>query len=427
MNMHGFKKTQLAIIAALLAVPTVAWAGKLTGVEGTPSPVTTNAPVTITLEGSGKCKRVSIKIDGVAVKSLDDVNFGNGENTSVTHTFTTVGGHVIKAKTRGKKKDGCKKATVTDTVTVEAPLRKPGRGKPGRGERGRIPPGRDRAPLVRGWGGATNPTPIEGNSTTVAPITDALKKAKIRNTKIEVKKLVGDPKVTIPPPLLCINKPGGACILPGEWLGKEAGTATLIMANGQKHGIKVLEWYNDAVGLEFPKLTGISDQKVFIQLQRKDGKATNLLPMLLSATRVFQTVPRSAVKLVSCGTQANKDDCIASTRHYENTLVGHDNYACNAGRDAVFLGTHRTYAGEIGDDKGVDTYEIDLANGWRIEHIDFKTYVSEAGEATIHSPEPATANGGYWKPSIRWQTSPGDWGSYCVNVYMSGPKGTSWK
>jgi hypothetical protein len=85
----------------------------------------------------------------------------------------------------------------------------------------------------------------------------------------------------------------------------------------------------------------------------------------------------------------------------------------------------------VGDDLGIDDYEIRLKNQWEFESVD--VYLSESvrkREAEIMTGLEdwnLPKGGAYWGQGIQWRVTPADFISYSVDVTIIGPKDIPYK
>jgi len=223
-------------------------------------------------------------------------------------------------------------------------------------------------------------------------------------------------------------QPGSSFALKGQRFGAQKGKVFVTGDFGTKEMI-VLQWGPSGIGFQFPAgLSGVKDQTVKIHVQTAAGFKSNQMTGTFTATREYKLVTASDVKVVSCSSDGNYNDCNGSGSNPGGFI---DN-ATGAGQPftstckTTICGRHENVWGAFSDDSGKDTYEIKLLNGWTMEEM--KVWVGGTSEAGLSS-KPSGFNPGlaYWKPSIGWWATPNDTIKYYVEVIAKGPAGVPFK
>lgn len=245
------------------------------------------------------------------------------------------------------------------------------------------------------------------------------------------------PKIEQVVPFISNITPGGFVAVKGSWFGNDQGELWL---KGLKRwdgtdyggtGDVKLEiatepgkdfWKPTTVlGIIKGNITEVKDQPVKLQLKTKAGKWSNEFPVNFRATKDWVTLKYTdaAVKLISCGTDANLDECNGKRDPDDGDWFS---WSCAQ----TFYGFHYNVWGTIGDDKGTDKFEITVKNGWAIDGGKVYVHVDQ-GEGYTLGPGAVPFNVTSWKPSVKWNVSPNDDLCHGADVYIVGPKGVPWK
>jgi hypothetical protein len=249
--------------------------------------------------------------------------------------------------------------------------------------------------------------------------------------------LTAPPKIEQVVPFISHVTPGGYIAIKGTFFGTAEGHARLRGVkrwNGTAYGgtgdiwLKLVEepgkdfWNPTKILVAVPAhITQVMDQPVKLQVKNAAGLWSNDYDVQLIATKDLVTLPRtdSAVKLLSCGDDSNKDVC--------NGWVDSDDddwFSSTCGQ--TFFGFHLNCWGCIGNDSGVDKFEITLKNGWLIDGGRLHLTVDEGeGYAMVSSDVPT--GGTSWKPTITWNVTPNDVLCHGADVYITGPRGVPWE
>lgn len=246
--------------------------------------------------------------------------------------------------------------------------------------------------------------------------------------------LTGPPKIEQVVPFISHITPGGTIAIKGSWFGTAKGKVRLAGVkrwNGTVYGgtgdmwLDIVTepekdfWNPTSILAKVPTyITQVQDQPAKLQVKTSAGLWSNEYNVNFIAAKVFVALPRAdpAVKVISCGTDSNKDVC--------NGWVDPDDgdwfsYTCGQ----TYSGFHLNCWGCIGDDLGTDKFEITLKNGWVIDGGQVHVIVDEGFAFRVEVPSGVTS----WKPSIQWNVTPNDDLCHGADVYISGPKGVPWK
>jgi hypothetical protein len=244
----------------------------------------------------------------------------------------------------------------------------------------------------------------------------------------EFKPLVPLPKIET---YLGFAKPGGVALILGKAFGTTQGKGAQARLKDWKGvakdiDLKIIEWKPTGIGVEWPSdLAGLPFHDASIWVTRADGKSSNKYTVQFKPTLELKMLPQSDVKVVSCSSDANSNQC-------NDADPGGD--ACAADylpffvqTDSSIHGNHYNCWGVVGDDSGTDTYQITLANDWALEQLVFDKFV-EAGEGWVKSPASTfPAGASQWTAKIEWNVTPSDNLRYEGIVFIRGPKGVPHK
>lgn len=242
------------------------------------------------------------------------------------------------------------------------------------------------------------------------------------------------PKIEQVVPFISNITPGGSVAVKGSWFGNDQGELWLKGLkkwNGVAYGDVKLAiatepgkdfWKPTSVlGIIPGNITQVKDQPVKLQIKTKAGKWSNEYPVNFIAAKDWVTLKYTdpAVKLISCGTDANLDECNGKRDPDDGNWFS---WSCAQ----TFYGFHYNVWGAIGDDLGTDKFEITVKNGWVIDGGKVYVHVDQ-GEGYTLGPGAVPSNVTSWKPSVSWNVSPNDDLCHGADVYIVGPKGVPWK
>jgi hypothetical protein len=356
----GCRRAIQSIVLAALIHPLWAEAGVVNGVSVSPPGPTVNQAATVTVTGTNPCGAVLI-------------DFGDGQATTVQtpmpiqvqHTWTTVGMKKVTAKGAGTNCSG----EVSVSVDVKTGS-------------------------------------ILGNA-------GELCKA------IDCHKLFGKPVISS---FFGFATPGGVLAVIGKYFGTKPGsvTATLQTWNGGTitKNLKVIEWTNTMVGVEWPTdITGVRQQQGNVVVKAgtmtSDPRALAFFP-----TDDHKVLGPGDVKVISCGDDGNADKC-------NNQIDPDDEGWFFPAATQALDGFHMNVWGAIGDDTGTDSYQIALKNDWVMQSFFWDVDV-DAGEGWAQKPSGFT-QGANWAPQVKWSVTPNDNLYYHGTVTIVGPLGVPFK
>jgi hypothetical protein len=246
--------------------------------------------------------------------------------------------------------------------------------------------------------------------------------------------VVRPPKIEAVVPFISNITPGGYVAVKGSWFGNDEGELWLKGLkkwNGAAYGDVKLAiatepgkdfWNTTSVFGVIPgNITQVKDQPVTLQIKTKAGAWSNEFPISFNAAKDWVTLTHTdpAVKLISCGTDSNKDVCNGKSDPDDG-----DWFSSSCGQ--TFYGFHYNVWGTIGDDLGTDQFEITLKNGWVIDGGKIHVFVDQ-GEGYTRGPGAVPSGVPTWKPSVQWNVTPDDSLCHGADVYTVGPKGVPWK
>lgn len=224
-------------------------------------------------------------------------------------------------------------------------------------------------------------------------------------------------------------RPGGVIMLKGYDFGNEPGTLRLI-GNFPDDDLYLygLDWTSETVGGTIPKITGVIDQPVSIQLVTKNGAESNFIPCDFVATRGIQTLPfPEGFKSKWCEYGDNYDvgyktfgpDTQTDSRGYKHDIMANGD---------IWFGCWHSNNSQGGTNIGTDRFSsVQLKNNWVF--IDMKT--GSHSSYVNHDPGKILAFKG-WKTNsaqvdlqIEWEVPEGQHFEYTIYLYLEGPKGVS--
>lgn len=386
---------QLLAVSLLVAIfSSAAGAAGLANVVATPNPAAPNQDVTITTTKTGS-QNCGWKVNYGDGSKSDPMGFPNATK-SIVHPYASAGTYTIlvKGANHGSKPQ-CNGTATTEIVV-----------KTGTG----------------GGGGVVQVEDVPKNLTQIG------KKANIAVlcAKIDCGKLIPLPVIE---KRFGFTRPDGVVGWIGKGFGTQAGSVSLRYQswNGSYKtvNLEVLEWTPTMVGTRIPaSLSGFKAHKASVRVKSAMGKESPSYSFDLSPAEAWVELERDDMKVVHCGFDGNADRC-------NNVHQGNDatfGYFSYTSQGAAIEGFHGNAWGTIGDDTGVDVYEISLANGWTISSASTWKKLSSSNEK-VNGPSPGTPAGKtYWKPSYSWTASSGnDTVQYATFIVISGPRGVPFK
>jgi hypothetical protein len=236
-------------------------------------------------------------------------------------------------------------------------------------------------------------------------------------------------RITKVVPFFSMIIPGGPVVIEGRGFGTQPGEVRLVgtIPRGTLGAFQVgylpledLQWGDALVYGKIPNVTAVLDQPAKLVVLTKDGGISNALEVQFRATRDLITLVMDDVKVVKCSDDANDNIC-------NRVRIPPDSgwYIADTG----IFGLHYNCWGCVGDDLGIDSYEIRLKNTWEFESVSLGTSESVAKrEAEIISGVWDFPRGGtFWAPAIQWRVTPNDLLMYWVYTDIVGPKGIPYK
>ncbi len=225
------------------------------------------------------------------------------------------------------------------------------------------------------------------------------------------------------------GKPGGVM----AWIGKGFGPTTGVVSlryrrfdgSYQTANLEILEWTPTMVGTKIPaSLTGYLHQQASVRVKTPDGWESASYSFDLAPEMDWIELDQDDVKVVHCGFDGNADRC--NGVHEGNDAVF--GYFSSTSQGAAIEGFHGNAWGTVGDDKGNDSYEVSLKNGWTIASGSTWKKLSSSNEK-VNGPSPGAPVGqSYWKPSYAWVASSGnDTVQYATFIVITGPRGVPFK
>ncbi len=364
--------------------------GSITGLSFSPDPGVPNQEVTITVQGTEKCKKVGINFgDNTPAVVIDNPDFENNSTNddSVTHTYANAGDYVVTASAVEQCNDSAQKTLQVGSV---------GGGNGGGG--GTIKPGILSKDLL---------CAILGNCGKIQIISkDAYKIHVMKPILQEI-----HPSSVI--------EPTGDVIVFGKHFGSTKGELHLYLKN-DKRDIKLTVgiWGTGGIGATIPWGTfGVVDQPGEFYVKKANGAESNRIgPVNFTARRVLKPLPRSDVKLgfFGCGNASDCDACVGGGDPDDSCFVSNE-----ISSQGTVAGYHYQNCGLIGNDVDHDTYllKAPLKNGWVLD----KAYIHNTVDPGEGSASASLTSNGI---KVNWSISPCDGIMYYVTVAIKGPTGT---
>ncbi len=457
-----------ALLATAIAIlPSSApTAGSITGLTASPDPGFVNQAVVFTLQGTGDlCLEIRLDYGDGFRESLKLARFDRGVGLSAPpHFYPSPGTYTVTATAAqecegtaqmqftvsgqgsepppGPTSTGLPPGSARDTAVGVRGLTQSGsssgtggrdrgapprdtdsgtgtgRGRPYEDPAGSPPPRGEPSPLARqpptgsdmGFKGATRPRIAEPG-----PATDA---RRLRARAFEEPGRHPDYPVPRDSPRIdsvfpfSVISPGGGVILLGSGFGANPGQVRMQILNHPYSYLGELSWSDNSVGGTIdPDLAGLTDQQVALYVVTASGVASNIVRVRFTARRELVLLPPGDVDS-TCGRESDVNECGFSepswsppptfTGRHRCTGAFDPYFGCNdAGRDGFYTG-------------------FSLRSGWKVDHGELQVY---RGRASLSGLEPdRSAPSG----TVSWDTL--EYTSlYSVNVYVSGPAGTSYK
>lgn len=372
----------ILLVPILVVLPTVA-AANVTGVTLSPaSPVVPNTSVTITVTGTNPCGAV-------------EINFGDGEVItypitalpySKTRVFPAAGSFTIAVKGQGNC--GGQASTILEV--------------------------------------APNPGPRPGDGPGGSPADILCKVLQCAGTMVHAAPATPAPKIT---KVLGVIQPGGAVLIGGSSFGSAPGRVRMIVEDGSwELLLENLEWFPSGIGGRIPNNPALvkGAQARFV-VETSSGAPSN--PWPVNWVVEVKLLPREDIRVVSCGSGANSNACNNRKSGGGCPVLDYADWVTTEGQvsKATIGGKHKNCWGAVGDDSGVDTYEITVKNGWVLQEMAFGSAISGEGEGHVVGPGLFPSGSTSWSPSIAWSVSPADEVAYWTYIYIRGPKGVPHK
>ncbi len=241
------------------------------------------------------------------------------------------------------------------------------------------------------------------------------------------------PKVTsiFTAPKLGAITPGGTLYIKGKYFRSSKGKVNLHLSHpvSQVVPLSVQSWTDTKIKAKIPHtISGVMDHQAKIQVLSAKGLGGMAWKAQFYAKRKGKQLKAGdpAVKVTHCSTGADKNHCNGL-----NTSTGGSCFAAAIPpvfKTGAIYARHVNCDSVIDWDKGKDRYSVQLKNGWVFKKVEW-TNNKSSGSEKIHAPDygklrqtlPGTTS---WKPSIRWEVSPGpDQLSYVYWLTIEGPAG----
>ncbi len=223
--------------------------------------------------------------------------------------------------------------------------------------------------------------------------------------------------------------PRSRLILAGKAFG-DGGSLRLQGLPGGDGGVTLQSWSDTRIEVRLPdtKYTGIGDIEARRNVQavvHRDEDQKQSAPYALQFGWPFELrnlkVDDPAVTVVRCGDDGNANTCNRVKTGGGCATTAALNKEARAPLPTLF-GYHRNCSGAIGDDEGIDTYDVKLRNGWKVRRVaDSKEHKSSSGEHVGNLKAWGAADDRRF--SVDWRVTPGDEISYQHTVEIVGPMG----
>jgi hypothetical protein len=232
-------------------------------------------------------------------------------------------------------------------------------------------------------------------------------------------------------PKLGAITPSGTLYIKGEHFGSSKGKINLHLSHPvpQVVALSIEKWSDTKIKAKIPgNISGVMDHQAKFQVLSEKGLGGIAWQVRFYANRATKQLKKDdpAVKVAHCSTGADRNYCNGL-----NTSTGGN---CFSTRIPPVFKTGTIYAQHVNCDsvidwdEGKDRYSVQLKNGWVFKKVEF-TYKTSSNSERIHSGDYAKLRRNLpgqtsWKPSIRWEVSPGpDQLSYVYWLTIEGPRG----
>jgi len=214
-------------------------------------------------------------------------------------------------------------------------------------------------------------------------------------------------------------RPGSKLFLKGKNFGEKAGK---IFVKGDfpggKFELQNVKWESSE------KVNGIVPQSV-------NGNPNQVVNVVLLTSYNFKSEPwrmkfegreekflvLGDAKVLTCGSDGNFNAC---------NKLSPDGSICTS--ESVICGYHKNSWGTVGDDVGIDSFQITLKNGWVFKSMQKIKWVKSSNDEVLNGPSPGLAVGAStWTTSIDWKVSSNDHVIYQIRILVEGPIGTNYK
>jgi hypothetical protein len=349
-------------LAVLALLPGPAWAaGEITGVAANPSTTSVNQPVTVTVTGTGTCSQVVVRCDAPQAADYVKLNVAAWP-FSVSCNYGSSG---------------------NKTVTASAELPNP--DCPG-----------DRITYVE--------------------------------VKPSFKFPPGVQQQLVPPQIQAVwnggkVRPGGLVLVSGKGFGAQAGNLQIKGQFGTRN-LQIEQWVPTYVLGRMPDVCGVPDHATQLAVLTAGGAKSNDHPASFLARHELRELTMSDVQVVQCSDEGNVNHCNhvyePGDWHYPTeTTLDH----LNVVPGSAVWGSHFNCWGCLGDDQGVDTYRVNLKNGWKLAGAVFEVKASSSGESAHLIPAAIPWGASSWDWDWHWSATPADWVMYAVGISIDGPCG----
>ena len=375
------------ILAAAVSFPSLAQADQITAIQVLPASPTQGSPVAVKLLGTGDCQNLDLSWGDGTPDFPHNPNFNLPSTFPIQHTYQSPGTKTIKIN----DVKGCQGKGLTKTITV--------------------------AFTVAGGVGGTVGGIITGGGISLADLCK----------HVDCGTLLRLPKIDN---LVAFSNftPGGVIAVVGSGFGNSPGELHIhgITPNGafQLPAMKIpgiFLWSDTSIQAIIPSgITGVIDQSLQVHVVTANNAKSNSYTVLFTATREVRKIPYgdSAVSVVSCGIDSNDDQC--NDWHDPSDGGPGVNFSTWG---VTLAANHLNCILCIGDDVGFDVYQVNVANGWVLDQMNFTFQPSDPGEAWANLDTSFLPGANAWQPSVSWSVTPNDFVHYMVDVYIVGPKG----
>jgi hypothetical protein len=196
----------------------------------------------------------------------------------------------------------------------------------------------------------------------------------------------------------------------------------------RKVQLQVQQWSADKIIAKMPLVSGVPDHLATLQVLNGQGIGTPGWKVPFFAERQSKVLAATdpAVKVVHCSTEGDYNKC--------NSLDTSTGGSCFAKGIIPVIKTTTFYAWHVNCDlvvdwdKGFDSFDVTLKNGWVFKKVEYIHDESSGSEKIIFGDYAALRHNlpgkSSWKPQIYWEVSPGpDQLQYGFWLTIEGPKG----